>query len=202
MKKITVLLIIIISLGSCDPREPFGAYEGITTVKATIVNPRDSIGINDTVRLQFEVPDTIVYNGQKVAVTVTNNDGADCGVHLRKIDLSHAGSIGTPTGSITQATIGYLNPSENIFFQKAGNKLKAEYIFIPKTKGVFFLEQQTLGSLAVNNKQYLLSFDWNYGAINRNYQMLIDSAGPASNFNLFLQGHINDGYEIYGFKVN
>ena len=53
-----------------------------------------------------------------------------------------------------------------------------------------------------NNGQYKLRFKFSFGNKNHNHQMLIDSTGPASHFNLFVQGHNINGWEIYGFKVN
>ena len=187
---------------SCDPPKSLGVYDGVVNINAKIVNPRDSIGINDTIRIQLEVPDTLIYNGQPTPVFFGNNDGANCGIRLNKIDTINAGSIGPATGSITLASIGYLNPNKAIFFKQVGNRLKAEYLYLPKTKGVFFLEQQQDGSLDASNRQYKFSFKFNFGNINHNHQMLIDSAGPAAHFNLYLQGHIVNGWEIYGFKVN
>ncbi len=202
MKKLSLYSLLLFLLGSCDPPKNRYSAQGVTTIKATIVNPRDSIGINDTIRVQLEATDSLLFNGSIVHVTYGNNDGANCNLIIRKIDRSYPGSIGPATGSITFATIGYLNPEKSIFFQNNGNNLKAEYLFIPKSKGVFFIDQQTLGSLGANNGQFLLDFDWNYGNINRNHQMLIDSAGPGSNFSLFLQDRLNNAFEVYGFKIN
>ena len=71
MKKIAFYFLIIFSLGSCGPidrRIPGGSYVDFVKINAKVVNPRDSIGINDTVRIQLEVPDTINYNGQPTSL--------------------------------------------------------------------------------------------------------------------------------------
>jgi hypothetical protein len=206
MKKFFLIAIMLVCIMSCDPPPGLhGDYSKTTIISAQIVNPKDSIGINDTVRVQFEVPDTIFINSDSskpVSVIITEKDGANCGVHLRIIDTSFSRLQIPSTTSIVKATVGYLNPVKNIFFERIGNKLKAEYIFIPKARGVYYLEQNTSGFMDVNNGRYKLSFKWNYGNINRNFQMLSDSS-TAMGLNMnWLQALINQGYDYYGFRAN
>jgi hypothetical protein len=179
------------------------AFEGKINITARIVNPRDSIGINDTVRIQLESLDTILYNGNKVKVSYGNSDRATCPLHLFRLDKSYAGSQGPALGSTIYTTVGSLDASKHtLTFQNNGNSLKGEYVIIPKVPGVYFLDQQLPGELSANNGQYKLDTYWNYGSINRNHQMLIDSAGATSGMALFLQDRVNNALEVYGFKVN
>ena len=171
-------------------------------INAQIINPRDSIGINDTVRIQFESLDTILYNGNKVKVSYSSTDRATCPLHLFRLNKSYAGSQGPATSSIIYTMVGILDASKHtLTFQNNGSSLKGEYVIIPKVPGVYFLDQQLPGELSANNGQYKLDTYWNYGNINRNHQMLIDSAGSNSGMALFLQTRINSGLEVYGFSV-
>lgn len=204
MKNLIIVIIVCYLFASCDPPPgaPLAEFEGTTIITARIINPRDSIGVNDTIRIQFEVLDTIVYNGNKVKVYYGTKDVAYCNLRLWKIDTANAGAFGIPVGSITYTPVGQLRPTNSVSFQNNGTSMKAEYCFIPRSKGVFFINQNDLGNISANNGQYYLDTYWSYGNINRNHQMLIDSAGAKANFTLYLQGAANDGREVYGFKVN
>src|SRR5262245_13708631 len=119
MKITAFYCLILIALAACDPREPFGAYEDTTPIIAKIINPRDSIGVNDTVRVLLEAPDSIMVNGSYVHVTYTSKDMAGCNINIYKMDSTHGGSTAA-IGSITGANIGYLTPVKTIIFQKVG----------------------------------------------------------------------------------
>ena len=69
-----------------------------------------------------------------------NNDGTNCGLTLSKIVYNGPGGSTYQSGSVILATVGYLNPSKYIFFRNFGTSLKAEYLFIPRTKGVFYID--------------------------------------------------------------
>jgi hypothetical protein len=204
MKQLTIILIVSLFVGSCDPtnRDLPTGFQGTINITAKVINPRDSIGINDTVRVSFESLDTILYNGNKVSVNYSNNDLAYTDIKFYKIDRAYHGAQGQPTGSIIFSTIGSLAANKAVLtFQNNGTSMKGEYDFIPKIPGVYFFDQILPGFLSANGGQYKLDTYWNYGNINRNHQMLIDSAGASSNFTLFLQDRINNGFEVYGFKV-
>jgi hypothetical protein len=204
MKQLFLTLIISVFLGFCTPRnrELPAKYGGRINITARIINPQDSIGINDTVKIQFESLDTIVYNGINTHVMYSNHDYAYTDIILHKIDNSYAGSQGPASGSLIFTPTGRLDASKHVLtFQNNGNSLKGEYDIIPKFPGVYFFDQILPGFLSADNGDYQLDTYWNYGSINRNHQMLIDSAGPTANFSLFLQDRLNHGLEVYGFKV-
>jgi hypothetical protein len=204
MKQLIIISILSLFLGSCDPRNRDlpAPFEGRINITARIINPRDSIGINDTVRIQFESLDTILYNGNKVKVSYNNNDLAYTNIILHRIDNAYAGSQGPATGSIIFTQVGMLDASKHVVtFQNNGTSIKGEYDIIPKVAGVYFFDQILPGYLSANSSQYKLDTYWNYGNINRNHQMLIDSAGVNSGMASFLQSRINSGLEVYGFKV-
>ena len=123
-------------------------------------------------------------------------------VKIYKIDRSYPGAQGQPTGSVIFAPIGSLAANKAVLtFQNNGTSVKGEYDFIPKVAGVYFFDQILPGYLSANNSQYKLDTYWSYGNINRNHQILIDSAGVNSGMASFLQSRINNGLEVYGFKV-
>ena len=198
--RITGAIFLIISLASCDPRANIFDPAPVL-INAQIINPRDSIYIGDTIKVYLEIPDTIVYNGKHFATFIGNDDGGNIGITLYKINKSHAGAIGPPDSSVNFASIGSYNQYDVVTFQKISNKLEALVNFIPGKKGVYFLDVTEYGYLVINNKSLNVRFNFNYGSINRNHQMLIDSAGSAANFNLYLQDHAQQGLEVYGFNV-
>jgi hypothetical protein len=200
MKKIIKYFAALFFITSCDPQPKYAQFEGTTQVIGKVINPRDTIGIDDTVKIRIELPDTVLYNGVKTGLFY---DEKNCylGLQLQKFDKTGAGNMRYAFGNNTLATIGSLNNNRLLFFQRIGNKLLGEYAFIPKSKGIFFIDQQLPGDLYANNEQYHLKFTFNYGNINRNHKILLDSIGAGTNFNLFLQDRINNGLEVYGFVV-
>jgi len=204
MKQLTIILLASLLLWSCDPRSRDlpAQFEGRINITAKIINPRDSIGINDTIKIQFESLDTLLYNGSKVHVSYGSNDLTYTSILLRRIDKSFAGAQGPASGSIIFAPVGSLAANKAVLtFQNNGNSMKGEYDIIPKVPGVYFFDQILPGFLSANSGQYKLDTYWNYGNVNRNHQMLIDSAGINSGMALFLQDRVNNGLEVYDFKV-
>ncbi len=203
MKKI-LIIIITISLGACDP--PRDIYQtGTIAINAEVINPRSTISLGDSVAFYFEVPDTVFLNGNRIKVTIGNNDGGNNGFNANKIDLSRTGGF-TNAPSLntckTWASPGMIGPTGDFVFSNIGTKLYGMFYMIPQQKGVYFFEQTQQGYVDINNQSLKLRFSFNFGNINRNHQMLIDSAGVANNFSLFLQGKISQGLEVYGFNVN
>lgn len=203
MKKI-LIIIITISLGACDP--PRDIYQtGTIAINAEVVNPRTTISLGDSVAFYFEVPDTVILNGNKTKVSITSNDGGNNGFNANKIDLSRTGGFtNAPTLNMCKlyASIGNITTSGVWSFSNQNGKLLGKFYMIPQQKGVYFFEQTQQGYIDINNQSLKLRFTFNFGNINRNHQLLIDSAGVSNNFNLFLQGKISQGLEVYGFNVN
>lgn len=204
MKKIIYFLFLILFIVSCDP--PKDIYqEGNIAIRAQVVNPRSSIVLGDSMAFYFEVPDTIELNGNRIKVSANSNDGGTNGFGPCKIIQSLPGGF---TNSPNQNTcsifakVGTYTINQATIFYNDNGKLKGLYYIIPEKKGVYFFEQTQLGYVNLNNNTYRLRFSFNFGNINRNHQMLIDSAGAASGFNGYLQGKINNGLEVYGFRVN
>lgn len=204
MRQIFFFIFILLFIQSCDP--PRDIYQnGIIAIKAQVINPRTTINLGDSVAFYFEVPDTVLLNGNNIRVSNNNNDGGNNGFNANKIDLSRSGGFtNAPTLNTCNlyASIGHITTSGVWAFSNQNGKLIGKYFMIPQQRGVYFFEQTQEGYVDLNSQTLKLRFSFNFGNINRNHQMLIDSAGTVNNFNLFLQDRISRGLEIYGFKVN
>ena len=204
MKQICIVFLLLSLLEGCDP--PRSKYEGGTIeIKAEVINPKTTISLGDSVAFYFEVPDTVLLNGSPVKVSAGRNDGGNNGFGVCKIDLTRTGGFtNAPTLNTCKlfASTGQITASGDWSLANQNGKLSAKFYMIPQQKGVYFFEQSQEGWIDLNNQSLKLRFSFNFGNINRNHQMLVDSAGPASNFNLFLQDKLSRGLEVYGFKVN
>jgi hypothetical protein len=191
----------LLLLCSCNPGA--GLYDGGTiAITARVLNPRPIIHLGDSVAFYFAVPDSITLNGTRIAVSVGNKDGATIGFFTNKIDSS------TPTGvkynslsCQTYANPGSLTTNGILNFTNRNGKLFGRFYMIPKQKGIYFLDQVELGYVDLNDRKLMLRFSIDFGKVDRNHQLLIDSAGTASRFNQFLQSRASQGYEVYGFRV-
>ncbi len=203
MKQILLILFGANFLLSCNPPRDIG--QGTITINSQVLNPRTTISLGDSVAFYFEVPDTVLLNGNRIKVTIGSNDGGNNGFYANKIDLSRSGGF-TNAPSLntckTFSNVGQIGPTGDLVFANQGGKLLGRFYMIPQQKGVYFFEQTQQGYVDLNNQSLKLRFSFNFGSVNRNHQMLIDSAGAANNFNLFLQGKISQGLEVYGFRVN
>jgi hypothetical protein len=202
MKNAILLLSII--LIACDPRGELYDPGQTISIKAQVINPKIDINLGDSVAFYFEVPDTVEVNGSKVKVAATGrDDGANLGFSAHKINpASIPGNDINPGSCERYANPGSLTANKTLVFANQGGKLLAKFYMIPREKGVYFLHQSQEGYAWLNNKGLSVRLSINFGNVNRNHQMLIDSAGAASNFSLFLQDRVGRGMEIYGFRVN
>ncbi len=202
MKKYQILVVGIFILSSaCDP-EPI-ASDAVIRINAKVINTNETIGINDTVKIYFETPDSFeLDNGEMVKANYTTKDGGGNRVIFLVLDSTRSTGYFGAFSSIVGASKGEIvGDQKSLKFHLIDGKLKGEYYFIPKKKGVYFLENQTFGLFTANDKQYEVEFAWTYGNIDRHHQLLLDSVKPGINFNLLLQSAANDGREIYGFKA-
>ena len=191
----------LLLLAACDP--PPGLYDaGTVAITARVINPRPIIHLGDSVAFYFEVPDSVTLNNTRIAVSAGSKDGATIGFNANKINPSAIAGFqfNSPNCQI-YANPGSLTANNTLFFTNRNGKLLAKYYLIPKQKGIYFLDQRSLGYADLNNRNLLVNFSINFGNVNRSHQMLIDSAGAANRFDLYLKGHTDAGFEIYGFRV-
>jgi hypothetical protein len=191
----------LLTLTCCNPGA--GLYDGGTiAITARVLNPRPIIHLGDSVAFYFEVPDSITLNGTRIAVSAGSKDGATIGFDANKINPSAVAGfqINSPSCQI-YANPGSLTANNTLFFTNRNGKLLAKYYLIPKKKGIYFFEQSQLGYADLNNRSLLLNFSIDFGKVDRSHQMLIDSAGAANRFDLYLKGRTDGGLEVYGFRV-
>jgi hypothetical protein len=202
--KQSLLIFTVLFFVACDP--PNDMYQtGTVQITAQVINPRTNINLGDSVAFYFEVPDTVQLNGTKIKVSAGNNDGGTNGFAPCKIIQSSAGGFSNSSSlntCLVYAKKGTYTSNQAFTLQNENGKLRGLFYMIPQQKGVYFFWQQQQGFIDLNNQSLRLRFNYNFGNINRNHQMLIDSAGASNNFGLFLQDKINQGLEVYGFKVN
>lgn len=201
MRYIKFAFVILFFGESCDP--PRDMSMGTIAIKAEVINPRTSISLGDSVAFYFEVPDTVLLNGNRIKVSASTNDGGSNGFHTNKINSSEIAGYEVNSSSCKiYANPGQVGPTGDLVFTNQGGKLFGMFYMIPQQKGIYFFQQTQLGYVDLNNQSLKLRFNFNFGNINRNHQMLIDSAGASNNFNLYLQDKLNQGLEVYGFRVN
>jgi hypothetical protein len=192
---------VLLLLASCNPGA--GLYDGGTiAITARVINPRPIIQLGDSVAFYFEVPDSVTLNGTRIAVSAGNKDGATIGFDVNKIKPSSASGFqfNSPSCQV-YANPGSLTANKTLFFTNRNGKLLANYYLIPKQRGIYFFDQVQTGYTDLNNRNLLLTFSINFGKVDRSHQLLIDSAGAANRFDLYLKGHTDAGLEIYGFRV-
>lgn len=203
MRFILICCLLNFTIISCDP--PRDLYETATIeINAQVINPATNIQLGDSVAFYFEVPDSVVLNNTRIKATISNSDGGSIGLTPFKIlSSSIGGSTNHPSLRTAKlyANPGKLSYNETLELVNQNGKLLAKLFMIPQERGVYYLLQSQLGYVDLDNNRLKLRFSINFGAINRNHQLLIDSAGASSNFTLYLQDKINQGLEVYGFRV-
>ncbi len=191
----------LLLLAACDP--PGDLYDaGTVAITARVLNPRPIIHLGDSVAFYFEVPDSVTLNGARVRVSASSKDGGVLELSASKITTAKSAGF----EPFTKSCSFYANPGSStndgiLTFANRNGKLVGRLYMIPKQKGIYFLMQTGLGYFDLNNKGLLVRGTINFGKVNRNHQLLIDSAGTASKFSTYLQGRISQGHEIYGFRV-
>lgn len=194
-------LALLVLLAACDP--PAGLYDaGPVPITARVINPKPVIHLGDSVAFYFEVPDSVTLGGTRLSVAAGNKDGATIGFNANKINpaIVEGYKINSPSCQI-YASPGSLTANGTLNFSNRNGKLLTRYYMIPKQKGIYFFDQAELGYADLNNQKLLVRFTINFGKVDRSHQLLIDSAGAASRFDLYLKGRTDSGYEVYGFRV-
>jgi len=200
MKK-AFLVATLLVITCCDP--PPGLYDtGTAVITARVINPRLTIHLGDSVAFYFAIPDSITLNGTRIAAPVATKDGATIGFNANKIDsATPSGFKFNPASCQAYANPGSLTANGTLKFTNRNGKLVARYYMIPKQKGIYFFDQAELGYMDLNDRKLMLRFSIDFGKVDRSHQLLIDSAGVASRFSSYLNGRVNQGYEVYGFRV-
>jgi hypothetical protein len=204
MKKLIILLAGTIYLTSCLPVR--NQYQGDLILNATVLNPRDTINLGDTVTIYFEVPDSadVFNNGNKIKIFSTHNDGGNIYNSVNKVDsFQTAGGFDGYTQDCKQVATapGSISSSNGLYVGCANNKSYTYYSIIPLQRGVYFFWDKEPGHFDVNNGQYHLNSTFSFGNIDRHFNLLIDNTPPVDSMNLFLSDKGQNGHELYAFYV-
>ena len=203
--RIFLFLLLLTGLAGCDPYGAQNPYDmGVVPLTAHVIRPRPVIHLGDSVGFYFEVPDTITVNGKRLRWTATSKtDGVDVGYFANRINPSYPGGYNVLTPYIpTYTKLGTLvQYSGSLSLTNQGSKLRGEFYLIPNRKGIYFFKQSQLGYLELNDGSLLLRTSLSFGNVDRSHQLLIDSAGTASLYNVYLHGLVDAGLEVYGFRV-
>ena len=193
--------VTLMLLAACDP--PGDLYDGGTVaITARVLNPRPIIHLGDSVAFYFEVPDSVTLNGTRLRVSASGKYGGVIELSASKITTTKSAGF----EPFTKSCSFYANPGSStgdgiLTLTNRNGKLLGRLYMIPRQKGIYFLAQTGLGYLDLNNQGILVRCSINFGKVDRSHQLLIDSAGAASGFDMYLRGRINQGYEVYGFRV-
>ncbi len=163
------LLAALLLLAACNPG--VGLYDGGTiAITARVINPRPIIHLGDSVAFYFAVPDSVMLNGTKIAVSAGSKDGATIGFDANKINPSAVAGfqINSPNCQV-YANPGSLTTNKTLFFTNQNGKLVAKYYLIPKQRGIYFFDQVQLGFADLNNRNLMLTFSIDFGNVNRSH---------------------------------
>ncbi len=200
MKYLIAFSFVIYLLASCDP--PTNISQSAFIFPVTVVNPKDTINLGDSVCFIFQIPDTINLNGSnKIKPYYGNNDGASFPVAYNEVDttfnagyrpfspnLKEYAEPGTTLGGVHLKVI-------------SSSKLYTKYYLIPKKRGVYFLDLQQAGYVNVNNGSLKLRASYTFTAASKNHHLLISSTLPRHNMQATINARTNQGFEIYAFAV-
>jgi hypothetical protein len=201
---ICIIIVLIILLGSCDPRSSKDIYiSGSFKLSVTIISPQDSINLGDSVCFVFEVPDTIVINGDKINPFYGNNDGCTFPVSDCKMDTTFGGEDRPFTPDCDTYAIPGSTQGGITLGRSGNNKLISKYYLIPRKKGVYFLWLQQSGYFDANNGTIKARVSYTFDVQDKHHTLLINTARPKNrqSFAAFIQDSENRGLPIYGFAV-
>ncbi len=204
MKYIPTIFSAVILFISCDPRSSKDLYQqGSMMINVNILNPRDSVNLGDSICFVFDVPDTILINSNKYSPTYEVNDGISITLNDCKMDTSLGGEWRSYTPDCdTYANPGTLQPDFSLA-KLSNRKLYGKFFLIPKSRGVYFLQNQQAGYFSINNQglkgRVFIKFD----VPDKHHDLLLNKARAQNkvSFQAFLQNSENVNLPIYGFVV-
>ena len=199
------IFFLSILLASCDPRGVDDMYlQGTFQIKAKIFNPQDSLNLGDSLKVVFEIPDTILLNN--VTTILTEKTFCEMGEGLAIADSTRPGGFTNPIFNNTckiYANPGTIN-SNNVFrLSKIGNKLLGTYYMIPTKKGIFFFSSQTPGYFDGNSTsgkvKCRIVFD--FDVPNKHHNLLQPAIGVNNNLIPMINSMAANGQGLYVFAV-
>jgi hypothetical protein len=207
------LTILVSSFFSCTPRGLDDLSLGGTfQIKAKILNPQDSLNLGDSLKVVFEIPDTIFlqnnipYNISSTGTQTILTDKISCemGEGLAMADSTHAGG----TSTAYYSTISFTNPgtyiNNGVRLSKIGNKLLATYYLKPTKKGVFYIASISTGGYFEGNStmgkiKCRIVFD--FDVPNKHHNLLQPAIGVNNNLTPMINEMASHGQGLYVFAV-
>lgn len=179
--------------------------QGAFTFPVSVVNPKDSINLGDSVCFIFEIPDSITINGNRIHPFYGSNDGISIDLEDSKMDTTVNGeSIAFTPDCDLYAAPGYIRGGASLQLGKTGNnKLYSRLFLIPKKKGVYFLSNPQVGYFSINNEGIKGRVLFTIDVPDKHHTLLINTARPQNraSFEAFIQAQERMGQPIYGFAV-
>jgi len=198
---VCLLFVSVLILSSCDPKVIDPHLENEAKMKVKIINPKDSIKLGDSVLIMFEVPDSIILNGVSTFLSSKEICSVSCAYNL--IDsVNEVGYISYPSSAITYTNPGNYNNYGSLTLAKVSNRLLSSFYVIPKSKGVYFLECRSAGSLDANNGMVQTKLVYDFEVSDKHLDLLRKAAGSkAAKLEPWIQNCENTGKGLYAFAV-
>jgi hypothetical protein len=170
-------------------------------MKAKVLNPKDTVSIGDSVIVLFNVLDTVLVNDSLTALYSKEQCTVSCAYN--KVDSNQSiGYIDWTTDGTVYTNPGKLGQNGDVYFAKVGNKLYTRYAFIPKAKGVYFLECRFNGALEANNGNIKTLLVYDFDVPDKHLDLLRKAAGSkAAKLEPWIQNCENTGKGLYVFAV-
>lgn len=209
-----LFLLIGILLSSCDPNSTDDMYRsGAFQIKARVINSQDSLNLGDSLKVVFEIPDTIHLKGfpydiNASAEQIIFTDKTFCqpGEGLGIADSTKPGGTTNPLAYNWCAV--YANPGNllrsHIELVRIGNRLTGTYYVIPSRKGVFYIASISTGGYFEGNSttgkvKCRIVFD--FDVPDKHHNLLQPAIGVNNNLTPMINSMTANGQGLYVFAV-
>lgn len=210
------ILLTSILLNSCDPRGNDDMFlGGIFQIKVKVLNQQDSLNLGDTLKVIFEIPDTISlqsgipYSTSGSGSQLILTDKISCSPY----EVTQVADSTTP-GGLTNAVFNnscqlFSNPGylvrNTLNLAKVGNRLIANYYILPTRKGIFALLNADgtggyfEGSSTSGKIKSRIVFD--FDVANKHHNLLQPAIGVNNNLTPMITEMASHGQGVYVFAV-
>ena len=153
MNKILSIILVTLALylTSCDPDNKDIFNPERVKISGTFNNVSESIALGDTIKLNIELPDTVVSNGR--GYFVQSLQKSEFSMDISKLDTINKRSILiSPPAYFT--TNGSISPTSSLHFSlsKAAKPFRLTINFKPTEKGIYYFGVTSqAGQLKINN---------------------------------------------------
>lgn len=218
IKKSNPILFIInmFLFSACVPRGIDDmSLGGSFQIKATILNPQDSLNLGDSLKVVFEIPDTIQLQGAipfnvgDSSTRIILTDKISC-TPQEKVEIADSTiSGGITLASIDNSCVTYANPgyfiNDGLNLVKSNNRFYAQYYLIPKKRGVFILSNWTgtggyfsgVSSSGKINCRVVFDFD----VADKHHYLLLPAIGVNNDITPMINDRASHGQGLYVFAV-